>query len=55
MAWNEPGGNNNDPWKNRGGKEQGPPDLVAQNGKTLWRRCTASLLLRQQPSTLKGR
>ncbi|MDP6881385.1 MAG: protease modulator HflK N-terminal domain-containing protein, partial [Alteromonas macleodii] len=22
MAWNEPGGNNNDPWKNRGGKEQ---------------------------------
>ncbi|MBT3133883.1 FtsH protease activity modulator HflK [Alteromonas sp. ALT199] len=27
MAWNEPGGNNNDPWKNRGGKEQGPPDL----------------------------
>lgn len=27
MAWNEPGGNNNDPWKNRGGREQGPPDL----------------------------
>lgn len=27
MAWNEPGGNNNDPWKNKGGKEQGPPDL----------------------------
>lgn len=29
MAWNEPGGNDNksDPWKNRGGKEQGPPDL----------------------------
>ncbi len=27
MAWNEPGGNNNDPWKNRGGKEQGPPDI----------------------------
>lgn len=27
MAWNEPGNNNNDPWKNRGGKEQGPPDL----------------------------
>jgi membrane protease subunit HflK len=27
MAWNEPGGNNNDPWKNRGGKDQGPPDL----------------------------
>lgn len=27
MAWNEPGGNKNDPWKNRGGKDQGPPDL----------------------------
>jgi len=27
MAWNEPGGNKNDPWKNRGGKEQGPPDI----------------------------
>ena len=27
MAWNEPGGNNNDPWKNRGNKNQGPPDL----------------------------
>jgi membrane protease subunit HflK len=27
MAWNEPGGNKNDPWKNRGGREQGPPDL----------------------------
>ncbi len=29
MAWNEPGnnGNNNDPWKNRGNKDQGPPDL----------------------------
>ncbi len=27
MAWNEPGGNNNDPWKNKGGKEQGPPDI----------------------------
>ncbi len=28
MAWNEPGGNNNDPWKNRGGNnDQGPPDL----------------------------
>ena len=27
MAWNEPGGDKNDPWKNRGGKEQGPPDL----------------------------
>ncbi len=25
MAWNEPGGNNKDPWGNRG--EQGPPDL----------------------------
>ncbi|CAH0534611.1 Modulator of FtsH protease HflK [Vibrio stylophorae] len=32
MAWNEPGNNNNDPgkdpWKNnRGGRDQGPPDL----------------------------
>ena len=36
MAWNEPGNNNdnngrdNDPWgknNNRGGREQGPPDL----------------------------
>lgn len=28
MAWNEPGNNNNkDPWGNRGGKDQGPPDL----------------------------
>jgi membrane protease subunit HflK len=29
MAWNEPGnnGNSNDPWKNRGNKDQGPPDL----------------------------
>ncbi|MDU0113729.1 FtsH protease activity modulator HflK [Psychrosphaera aquimarina] len=26
MAWNEPGNNDNDPWKNRG-KDQGPPDL----------------------------
>ncbi|TMM45611.1 FtsH protease activity modulator HflK [Colwellia ponticola] len=28
MAWNEPGNNNDkDPWKNKGGKNQGPPDL----------------------------
>ncbi|WP_100657786.1 FtsH protease activity modulator HflK [Alteromonas flava] len=27
MAWNQPGGNNNDPWKNKGGRDQGPPDL----------------------------
>ncbi|MBU3023593.1 FtsH protease activity modulator HflK [Aestuariibacter sp. A3R04] len=27
MAWNEPGGKNNDPWKNRGGRDEGPPDL----------------------------
>lgn len=27
MAWNEPGKNDNDPWKNRGGKDQGPPEL----------------------------
>jgi membrane protease subunit HflK len=30
MAWNEPGNNgnnNNDPWKNRDKKDQGPPDL----------------------------
>ncbi len=26
MAWNEPGGNDRDPW-NSGGKDQGPPDL----------------------------
>jgi membrane protease subunit HflK len=26
MAGNEPGNNDNDPWKNRG-KDQGPPDL----------------------------
>ena len=25
MAWNEPGGDNKDPWGNRG--DQGPPDL----------------------------
>ena len=25
MAWNDPPGNNNDPWGNRG--DQGPPDL----------------------------
>lgn len=27
MAWNEPGNGDKDPWKNKGGKEQGPPDL----------------------------
>ncbi|WP_218353882.1 FtsH protease activity modulator HflK [Alteromonas lipotrueiana] len=28
MAWNEPGGNkNDDPWKNRDKRDQGPPDL----------------------------
>ncbi len=29
MAWNEPGnnGNDKDPWKNKGGRDQGPPDL----------------------------
>ena len=27
MAWNEPGGNKNDPWKNKGGQDKGPPDL----------------------------
>ncbi|HMW43580.1 MAG TPA: protease modulator HflK N-terminal domain-containing protein, partial [Plasticicumulans sp.] len=26
MAWNEPGGNNRDPWGG-GGRDQGPPDL----------------------------
>ena len=25
MAWNDPPGNNNDPWGNKG--DQGPPDL----------------------------
>ena len=27
MAWNEPGNNEKDPWKNKGGNNQGPPDL----------------------------
>ncbi|GLX78146.1 protease modulator HflK [Thalassotalea insulae] len=27
MAWNEPGKDDKDPWKNKGGKNQGPPDL----------------------------
>lgn len=29
MAWNEPGnnGNDKDPWNNKGGRNQGPPDL----------------------------
>lgn len=27
MAWNEPGNNDKDPWKNKGGKNQGPPEL----------------------------
>ena len=27
MAWNEPGNNDKDPWINKGGKNQGPPDL----------------------------
>jgi membrane protease subunit HflK len=27
MAWNEPGNNDKDPWKDKGGKNQGPPDL----------------------------
>lgn len=27
MAWNEPGGNNNDPWGNRNKDSGGPPDL----------------------------
>lgn len=27
MAWNEPGGGNKDPWGNRGGGKDGPPDL----------------------------
>ncbi|QIZ78652.1 FtsH protease activity modulator HflK [Ferrimonas lipolytica] len=27
MAWNEPGNQGKDPWGNRGGKDQGPPDL----------------------------
>ena len=26
MAWNEPGGNNKDPWNGKG-NDQGPPDL----------------------------
>ncbi|SDI68661.1 protease FtsH subunit HflK [Ferrimonas sediminum] len=27
MAWNEPGNKGKDPWGNRGGNDQGPPDL----------------------------
>ena len=27
MAWNEPGNKGKDPWGNKGGKDQGPPDL----------------------------
>jgi len=27
MAWNEPGNNDKDPWKKKGGSNQGPPDL----------------------------
>ena len=27
MAWNEPGKGDKDPWKNKGGNNQGPPDL----------------------------
>jgi len=27
MAWNEPGNNDKDPWKKKGDKNQGPPDL----------------------------
>jgi len=27
MAWNEPGKDDKDPWKNKGGNHQGPPDL----------------------------
>ena len=27
MAWNEPGNGDKDPWKNKGGNNQGPPDL----------------------------
>ena len=28
MAWNEPGGNNQDPWGGKSGKNDGPPDLA---------------------------
>ena len=27
MAWNEPGKDDKDPWKYKGGNNQGPPDL----------------------------
>ena len=27
MAWNQPGGDGRDPWNDRGGGQQGPPDL----------------------------
>jgi len=35
MAWNEPGnnGNDKDPWNNKGGRDQGPPDLDEVLGK----------------------
>ena len=36
MAWNEPGNNGGqgkDPWGNRGGRDQGPPDLDEVFGK----------------------
>lgn len=29
MAWNEPGNKDKDPWGNKGGNDQGPPDLDA--------------------------
>ena len=41
MAWNEPGNNNNDPWgnrnRNKGGKNDGPPDLDEIIRKTFGR------------------
>ncbi len=44
MPWNEPGGNNQDPWSG-GGRNQGPPDLDEAFRK-LWNRLRGLLGLR---------
>ena len=47
MAWNEPGGNNNDPEESRW-KEQGPPDLdMFLNLFASWESQVATVRLRQ--------
>ncbi len=42
MAWNEPGGNDNDPWGNRNKNNGGPPDLdeVIKNVKNWFNQLT---------------